>query len=53
MQEKGTPILLKLIGVPVTGLILLASFASFFWFDAIYAAGLCLGVPALMLEYVT
>ena len=51
MKEKGTPWLLKLVGIPVTGLILLASVLSFFWFDAIYATFLCFGIPAVTLEW--
>jgi hypothetical protein len=50
MKKPGTPALLKAVGVPVTGIIMLASLLSFFWFDAIYAAAVCFGIPALMLE---
>ncbi len=53
MKEPGTSVFLKIIGFPITGIILLASVLKVFWFDAIYAAGICFGLPALMLDWAT
>lgn len=44
--EKGTPILPRLVGTPVVGVIYLGAFGSIFWLDLAYGALLVLGVPA-------
>ena len=41
---------LAILSMPLVGLIILANVARFFWFDAIYAAALGLGLPDLILK---
>jgi hypothetical protein len=37
------------IGYPITGLIYLGSFGSFFWLDLLYGIGIAIGLPNLLI----
>ena len=42
---------LALASLPLVGLLYLANLASFFWADAIYAVGVGVGLPMLVLRW--
>jgi len=50
IKEKSTPILIKIIGYPIVGLIYIGSFGSFFWLDAIYGIAIAVGLPHLIIN---
>lgn len=46
---KGTPILTKLVGIPVVGLIYIGAIGSIFWLDLLYGVGIAFAVPLLII----
>lgn len=50
MKEEDTPMLVKIIGYPVVGLIYLGSLGSFFWLDLAYGIGIAIGLPRLIIH---
>jgi hypothetical protein len=48
LREKDTPLLAKIIGYPVIGLIYLGTLGSFFWLDLLYGIGVAIGLPRLL-----
>ncbi|TCJ12537.1 DUF3267 domain-containing protein [Flaviaesturariibacter flavus] len=50
LREEDTPILLKIVGYPVVGLIYLGALGSFFWLDLLYGAGVAIGLPLLLVN---
>jgi hypothetical protein len=50
INEKDTPLWLRVIGYPITGLIYLGSFGSFFWLDLLYGIGIAIGLPNLLIS---
>jgi hypothetical protein len=49
VQEKDTPLLTKVVAVPVVGLIYLGALGSFFWLDLIYGGAVVMGFPHLII----
>ena len=49
MNEKTTPVWIKILGYPIVGLIYLGSIGSFFWLDLIYGIGIAIGLPNLVI----
>jgi hypothetical protein len=50
LREKDTPLLAKIIGYPVIGLIYLGTLGSFFWLDLLYGIGVAVGLPMLLVN---
>jgi hypothetical protein len=50
LREKETPILAKIFGYPVLGLIYLGALGSFFWLDLLYGVGVAIGLPRLLVS---
>ena len=50
MWVKGTPILIRLIALPIVMLIYLGAIGSFFWLDLIYGAFVAIYLPYLVLS---
>jgi hypothetical protein len=46
--EKEAPILSKVVGTPLVGIIVLGAIGSIFWLDLIYGCGVVIGLPALL-----
>ena len=51
--RPGCPWWLKVLGVPIVGLIWLGALGSFFWLDAIYGLAVTIGVPSLLVALAT
>ncbi|UEG53177.1 DUF3267 domain-containing protein [Mucilaginibacter daejeonensis] len=49
VKEADTPLLVKLVGYPVVGLIYLGSLGSFFWLDLAYGIAIAIGLPNLII----
>lgn len=49
LNEKETPLWIKIIGYPLVGLIYLGSIGSFFWLDLAYGIGVAIGLPKLII----
>ncbi len=52
LKAANTPWLLRIIGFPAVGVIYIGAALSMVWFDAIYAAMICFGAPALFLDMI-
>lgn len=50
LKQKGTNLFLKIIGIPIVGLIYLGSLLSFFWFDLIYGVAVAVFIPDLIIN---
>jgi hypothetical protein len=50
LKEENTPVLAKIIGYPVVGLIYLGSLGSFFWLDLLYGVAIAIGLPNLIIR---
>ena len=50
IKEEDTPLLAKIVGYPVIGLIYLGSLGSFFWLDLLYGIGIAIGFPHLLIN---
>jgi hypothetical protein len=50
VKDKSTPVLIKIVGYPIVGLIYLGAFGSFFWLDLIYGVGIAVGLPNLIIS---
>jgi hypothetical protein len=50
LKKDDTPILAKIFGYPIVGLIYLGSLGSFFWLDALYGVAVCVGLPNLIIS---
>lgn len=50
MKSNNTPILTKIVVVPIVGFIYLGALGSFFWLDVIYSAGITIGLPNLLIK---
>jgi Putative zincin peptidase len=48
IKESETPLLVKIIGYPIIGLIYLGSLGSFFWLDLAYGIAIAVGLPKLV-----
>lgn len=46
--DKEAPILSKVVGTPLVGIIVLGAIGSIFWLDLIYGCGVVIGLPALL-----
>lgn len=46
--EREAPILAKLVGTPLVGLIFLGAMGSIFWLDLIYGMGVVVGLPQVL-----
>ncbi len=49
INEENTPLLVKIIGYPIVGLIHIVSLGKFFWLDALYGVGVAIGIPKLII----
>lgn len=49
INEKTTPLWIKILGYPVVGIIYLGSIGSFFWLDLLYGVGIAIGLPNLII----
>ena len=49
VNEKGTPLWIKLLSYPIVGLIYIGSIGSFFWLDLLYGVGVAIGLPKLII----
>ena len=50
LKRRETPLLVKLIGAPIVGLIYLGALGSFFWLDAIYGVAVAALMPYLLVH---
>lgn len=50
LWDPGTSWLLRVVAVPVVGIIFLGGALSVVWFDAVYGASICFGLPILLME---
>ncbi len=50
VTNTEAPILLKIIAVPIVGLIYLGAFGSVFWLDLAFGFAVALGLPSLLLK---
>jgi hypothetical protein len=50
VKDKSTPVLIKIVGYPIVGLIYLGAFGSFFWLDLAYGVGIAVGLPNLIIS---
>ncbi|RYZ21389.1 MAG: DUF3267 domain-containing protein [Chitinophagaceae bacterium] len=50
LREKETPLLVKIFGYPLMGLIYLGALGSFFWLDLLYGIGVAIGLPLLLVN---
>jgi hypothetical protein len=50
LWTKGAPITARIIGSPLVAIIYLGALGSIFWLDALYGAGVVLGIPKLLFE---
>ncbi|GAA0530078.1 metalloprotease family protein [Chitinophaga japonensis] len=50
IRGADTPLWLKVITVPVVGIIYLGALGSFFWLDLLYGMGVSFGLPALLIK---
>lgn len=48
--SDGAPIAARIIGSPLVAVIFLGALGSIFWLDAVYGAGVVLGVPKLLFQ---
>ncbi|SFN75098.1 Putative zincin peptidase [Chitinophaga sp. YR627] len=48
---EQVPLWLKIITVPIVGLIYLGAIGSFFWLDLIYGMGVAFGLPVLIVQF--
>jgi hypothetical protein len=48
LRQKETPLLVKIIGYPIIGLIYIGTLGSFFWLDLAYGIGIAIGFPKLL-----
>ncbi len=48
IKSKETPIMLKIIGRPIVGLIYLGAIGSVFWLDLLYGIGVAMLIPNLI-----
>jgi Putative zincin peptidase len=53
INEKDTPLWIKIIGYPVVGLIYIGSLGSFFWLDLIYGIAIVFIIPKLIIYFLT
>jgi hypothetical protein len=49
VQAPGTPAAIKIVAVPIVGIIYLGAVGSFFWLDLIYGCALAMLVPKLLI----
>lgn len=49
VSDKSTPLLVKIIGYPVVGLIYLGSLGSFFWLDLVYGIAVAVWLPRFLI----
>lgn len=45
--HREAPVLTKVIGTPLVGLIVIGAIGSIFWLDLIYGVGVVVGIPSL------
>ena len=50
VTSKGTPILTKLVAIPVVGLIYIGAIGSIFWLDLLYGVGIAIALPTLIVN---
>jgi len=51
INEKDTPLWIKIIGYPVVGLIYIGSLGSMFWLDLIYGVAIAVFLPKLIIQF--
>jgi hypothetical protein len=49
LNDKATPLWLKITGYPIVGIIYLGAIGSFFWLDLIYGVAIAIGLPNLII----
>jgi len=50
INDKNTPVIVKILGYPVVGLIYLGSLGSFFWLDLLYGIAVTVWLPRLLIS---
>jgi hypothetical protein len=50
INEKQTKLWVKIVGIPIVGLIYLGSIGSFFWLDLLYGIAIAVGLPNLIIS---
>jgi hypothetical protein len=53
IKETGTPVWVKILAYPIVGLIYLGSLGSFFWLDLLYGIGIAIGLPHLIINWLS
>jgi len=53
LKKPETPILVKIVGYPIIGLIYVGSLSRFFWFDLVYGIAIAVGLPTLLISLFT
>ncbi|WP_438444892.1 hypothetical protein [Gorillibacterium sp. sgz5001074] len=52
LKRRETPVLVKLAGAPIVGLIYLGAVGSFFWLDAVYGVAVAGLMPYLLVHVI-